>query len=243
MDRFDARSPEELDRELRANDVRVPGRTQGRTTAHTETWVACRFLATIAGTDLLQFPVRVEPGDRPDLVLSGPEEKIGIELTEAISTDQAKVDAMVEREGEAGFRSIPRYRVSDPARSQSEIRALALGQSQILPRMGESVERDWVEAMLYIVARKAAVFFKPGFAQHPANWLLVYDNWQLYDNWQPIAGLHESLAAARLNEELSGSGWRYPFCKVFVQKPRRIWQFCDGSRPIGHWIPETWLDR
>ena len=100
---------------------------------------------------LLQFPVRVEPGDRPDLVLSGPAGLIGIELTEAISTDQAKVDAMV-----SDFRPIPHYRISDPARSQSEIRTLARGQSQILPRMGDSVERDWVEAMLHIVARKAA---------------------------------------------------------------------------------------
>ena len=160
MDCFDARPPAELDRELRANDARVPGRTQGRTTAHTETWVACRFLATIAGTDLLQFPVRVEPGDRPDLLLSGSAEQIGIELTEAISTDQAKVDVMVEREGGPDFRPIPRYRVFDPARSQSEIRALARGESQVLPRMGDSVERDWVEAMLHIVARKAAVFFR-----------------------------------------------------------------------------------
>ena len=235
MDCFDARSPEELDRELRANDVRVPGRTQGRTTAHTETWVACRFLATAAGTDLLQFPVRVEPGDRPDLVLSGPTGLIGIEFTEAISTDQARVDAIVERDGKSNFRLIPRYRVSDLRRSRSEIRALARGQSQILPRMGDSVERDWVEAMLYIVERKAIVFFKPGFARHPANWLLIYDN------WQPVSGLDEELAVARLDRKLSGSSWRYPYCKVFVQRPRVIWQFCDGSRPIGHGIPVSWI--
>ena len=237
MDCFDARSPEELDRELRANDVRVPGRTQGRTTTHTETWVACRFLATIAGTDLLQFPVRVEPGDRPDLVLCGPAGMIGIELTEAISTNQARVDAMVEREGKSDFRPIPRYRTSDPTRSQAEIRALARGESQILPRMGDSVERDWVEAMLQIVARKAVAFFKPGFSHHQANWLLIYDN------WQPVAGLNEQLAAARLDQKLSGSGWCYPFCMVFVQRPRMIWQLSHDSCPIGHCIPESWLDR
>ena len=163
------------------------------------------FSATIAGTDLLQFPVRVEPGDRPDLVLFGPAEQIGIELTEAISTDQAKVDAMVEREGGGDFRPIRRYRVSDSARSRSEIQALARGESQIFPRMGDSVERDWVEAMLRIVARKAVAFFKPGFAQHPTNWLLVFDN------WQPVAGLDEHLATARLDRKLSGSDLELSF--------------------------------
>ena len=237
MDPFDVRSPEDLDRKLRANDVCVPHRTQGRTTGHAETWVACRFLATIAGTDLLHFPVRVEPGDRPDLVLFQPTGRIGIELTEAISTDQAKVDAMVEREGAPDFRFIPRYRVSDPPRSQSEIQGFARGESQILPRMGDSVERDWVEAMLHIVARKSVVFFKPGFAQHPTNWLLVYDN------WQPVAGLDEQLATARLDRKLWGSGWNFPFQKIFVQRPRTIWQFSDGSAPFGHCIPESWLDR
>ena len=235
MDCFDARSLEEPDRELRANDVRVPGRTQGPTTAHSETWVACRFLATVAGTDLLQFPVRVEPGDRPDLVLSGPAETIGIELTEAISTNQARVDAMVEREGNSDPRPIPRYRICDPNRPQSEIRALALGQSRVFPRMGDSVERDWVEAMLHIVARKSAAFSKPGFAQHPSNWLLIYDN------WRPVAGLDEELATVWLDRKLTGSGWRYPFCKLFVQRPCLIWQFRDGSPHIEHGIPESWL--
>ena len=237
MDPFDVTSPEDLDRKLRANDVRVPHRTQGRTTGHAETWVACRFLATIAGTDLLHFPVRVEPGDRPDLVLSQPTGRIGIELTEAISTDQAKVDAMVEREGASDFRPIPRYRVSDPHRSQAEIRALARGEARILPRMGDAVERDWVEAMLQIVARKAAVFLKPGFVRHPTSWLLVYDN------WQPVSSLDEQVATDRLSGKLSGSDWSYPFSKVFVQRPRVVWEFSDGSPPIGHWIPEAWLAR
>ena len=165
MDPFDAISPADLHRKLRANDIRVPRRT----TSHTETWVTCRFLATIAGTDLLHFPLRVEPGDRPDLVFSLPTGRIGIELTEAISTDQARVDAMIEREGPSDFRFLPRYRVSDAPRSQAEIRALAQGQARILPRMGDSVEDDWVEAMEHIVGRKATTFHKPGFTEHPTN--------------------------------------------------------------------------
>ena len=175
MEPFEATSATDLHRKLRANDIRVPPRGQGRTTNHTETWVTCRFLATIAGTDQLHFPLRVEPGDRPDLVLSLPTGRIGIELIEAVSTDQARVDAMVERDDSSGLRHIPRYRISDPPQSQAEIRALARGEARTLPRMGDSVERDWVDAMLHIIQGKRAAFLKPGFAEYPTNWLLVYE--------------------------------------------------------------------
>lgn len=235
MDTFEASSPADLDSKVRANDVRVPGRMQGRTTEKRETWIACRFLATVARSDLLQFPVRVEHGDRPDLVLSRPNGRIGVEIVEAISTDQAKVDAIVERDGSSGFRPLPRYRASDRPRSRAEIRALARGEFQMLPRMGDSVERDWAEAVLYVVARKAVSFHKPGFARHPTNWLLVYDN------WQPLSALNEELAAERLNGELSGGRQSHPFGKVFVQRPRVILAFGDGLPPVRYRIPESWL--
>ena len=237
MDPFDAVSPAHVHRKLRANDFRMPRRTQGRSTSHTETWVTCRFLATIADTDLLQFPLRVEPGDRPDLVLSLPTGRIGIELTEAISTDQARVDAMIEREGPSDFRFLPRYRVSDPPRSQAEIGALARGETRTPPLMGESVEDDWVEAMEHIVGRKATTFHKPGFAEYLTNWLLVYDN------WQPVSALRDGVATERLNRKLFGSDGSNPFHKVFIQRPRTVWEFNGGAIAIEHRIPGAWLAR
>ena len=237
MEPFDAVSPVDLHRKLRANDIGVPPRTQGRTTSHTETWVTCRFLATIAGTDLLRFSLRVEPGDRPDLVLSLPTGRIGIELTEAISTDQARVDAMIEREGPSDFRFLPRYRVSDPPRSQAEIRALARGEARTLPLMGESVEDDWVEAMEHIVRGKANTFHKPGFTEHPTNWLLVYDN------WQPVSALRDEIATKRLNHKLFASDWSDPCHKVFIQRPRTVWEFNGGAIAIEHRIRGVWLAR
>lgn len=236
MDSIDARSPVELDRELHAKDVRVPGRTQGRQTKDVETWVACRFLSTISRTGLLRFPLRVEHADRPDFVLSGSDWRIGIELTEAISTDQARVQAEMERNRNCEFRSVPHYRNSDQIRSSDEIRALAQGRSPALPRMGDTVERNWVEAMSEIVAGKASKFFNSGFANHPVNWLLVYDN------WQPVALLDEEAATTQLHRELSHGGWNCPFSKVFIQRPRTIWEFAPGSRPVEHKIPECWLD-
>ena len=237
MEPFEATSATDLHRKLRANDIRVPPRGQGRTTNHTETWVTCRFLATIAGTDQLHFPLRVEPGDRPDLVLSLPTGRIGIELIEAVSTDQARVDAMVERDDSSGLRHIPRYRISDPPQSQAEIRALARGEARTLPRMGDSVERDWVDAMLHIIEGKRAAFLKPGFAEYPTNWLLVYDN------WQPVSALEEEVATERLNRELSKRDWSNPFQKIFVLRPRTVWEVNGGPGAIEHRIPGPWLPR
>ena len=82
MDPFDAASLSELHDNLRARDVRVPRRTEGRTTELSETWIACRFLATAGGEGLLEFPLRVERGERPDLVVTMPSGSIGIEITE-----------------------------------------------------------------------------------------------------------------------------------------------------------------
>ena len=43
--------------------------------------------------NLLQFPLRVEHEDRPDLVLTMPPGQTGIEIIEAVHCDKAKVDA------------------------------------------------------------------------------------------------------------------------------------------------------
>lgn len=107
MNSFDAASSDELCHRLRANDVPIPWRTRGRTTAHTETWVTCRFLAALAGADLLCFPLNVKPGDRPDLVLTMPSARTGVEITEAVPEDKARVDAYSEHEGIDDFRFIP----------------------------------------------------------------------------------------------------------------------------------------
>ena len=232
MNPFDAASPDELCEKLRQRDVRVPGRTRGRTTGHSEIWVTCRFLATIAASDLLRYPMRVEPGDRPDLVLSLPSGRMGIEISEAISEDQARVDALSELEDATEFRPVPCYRPGEPRRSLDEIKALALGRKRVLPRMGDSVERDWVDAMLHVAERKAGRFTRPGFATHDENWLL------LYDNWEPE--VDEPVATPRLHRQLFTRDWTNPFDKVFILRPRNLWQFSKGADFVKHVIPHAW---
>ena len=167
MDPFNAASLSELHDNLRARDVRVPRRTEGRTTEQSETWMTCRFLATAGGEGLLEFPLCVEPGERPDRVVTMPSGRVGIEITEAVPEDEARVTAYSENKGIDHNPFIPPYRASDSRRSRADIEKIAKGRVQNLPRMGDSDERDWVEAMLHIVARKAESFAKPGVQEAP----------------------------------------------------------------------------
>ena len=235
MDPFDAASLSELHDNLRARDVRVPGRTEGRTTELSETWIACRFLATAGGEGLLGFPLRVEPGERPDLVVTVPWGRVGIEITEAVPEDGARVAAYSEHKGIDEFRFIPRYRVNDPRRSRAEVEEIAKGKVRNLPRMGDSVERDWVEAMLHFVARKAESFAKPGFKEHPSNWLLVYDN------WTGTAGLDEQVAMERLDQHMFAHAPKNPFDRIFVLRPRAILECAPRADVVRHPIPDDWL--
>ena len=130
MDRmkpFDADSPAELCDKLRANDVRVPPRGQGRTTEACEIWVACRFLAALSETSLLDYPLRVEHGDRPDLVLSLPSGCTGIEIAEAVPETEAGVEALSQPEHPGRRRRICLWR---PASSHRDGRTASRGSNQ-----------------------------------------------------------------------------------------------------------------
>ena len=234
MDPFDAASLSELHDNLRARDVGVPGRTEGRTTELSETWIACRFLATAGGEGLLEFPLCLEPGERPDLVVTMPSGSM-IEITEAVPTDGAKVDAYSEHKEIDECRFIPRYRVGDAPRSRAEIEKIARGRVRNLPRMGGADVDDWVEAMLHIVARKSRSFAKPGFKEHPGNWLLVYDN------WTGTAGIDEEMAMERLDQHMFAQASKNPFSRIFVLRSRSVLEFAPRADVVRHPIPDDWL--
>ena len=238
MNNLDAASPIELCDQLRANDVPIPARTEGRTSWHVETRITCRFLATICRTDLLEFPLRVVPGDRPDLVLTMPSGQTGIEITEVVPRDKAKVDAYSRHKRIDGFSFIPRYRITDPPRSRANIEKIARtrGQTRNFPQMGDSIEDERVEVIHHFVSRKSESFTKPGFATYPNNWLLIWDNWG--------AGLKErSVPMKRLAQQISEHDPRVPFDRVFVLRPLNIWEFrVNSAVVVKHTIPEAWRE-
>ena len=236
MDAFDATSLSELRDNLRARDVRVPVRTKRRTGAlnEREVWVACRFLATAGDKRLLEYPLRVEPRDRPDLVVTMPSGRIGVEITEAVHNDERRVVDYSEEMGLDDFRVVPPYCVDDPPRSRADIETIAKGEGPSLPRMGDSIERNWDEAILHRIAKKVETFTKPGFAKHPRNWLLVHDNWS-------PAIADEQMAMKRLDQHIFRRGPKNPFSKVFVLLSGSLLVFAPCAAAVRHPTPDEWV--
>ena len=238
MPPFEVASSSALAAILRANDVRVsrPGHGRGRDRKQrSERRIACRFLAAMSGAGRPEFPLRVEMGERPDLVLTTPSGRVRIEITEAVPRDRVRVDARSEDEGIKGLRYIPPYRVSDSPRSQSEIGKIARGQIRPRPQMENLVVRNWVEAVLDRVERKVENFWKQDFRKYPDNWLLIYDN------WSPAPQPDNDVAVECLGRRLADLSGRNPFCRVFVQEERHVREFSRDAGILKHPIPEDWI--
>ncbi len=100
MQSFHAPSVHDLLRIL--GEVPIPERPpprEKRKTEYTEKWVIRYFFEAIAETGLLEYPLCVEHRDKPDVVLSSRIGKTGIEITEAVPKDRAKVEAWLGNTG------------------------------------------------------------------------------------------------------------------------------------------------
>ncbi len=237
-----AKAPCELRAKLRDINPQVPRRTEGRRTEDCETWVSCHFLTAISKTDLLGYPLCIMSRDKPDLTLSSPSERTGIELTEAVSSNQARVDAYSEHNDieeliHVPLYPAPLYPAGEEKFSQQRIENIARNQDprQLYPLMGDRIERNWVKVMLYFARKKVEKFTKPGFEKYDRNWLLIYDN------WTPLADLdYYPDAITALDEQLFNCDWKNPFDRVFILRSRHVLEFPCGDGAVKHAALDLW---
>jgi|SRR5690606_33825027 hypothetical protein len=225
-----AKSADELRRAVSRIDISVAPRGEGRTTEQRERWSICRFLAAIAESDWLQYPVKLGKRERPDYLLTEKSLTTGIEITEAVPPDWARVDV---RRKEVGDHMVllQRFHPGEPRRSSVEIDRIARGRAGSDGWAGDSPEREWAAAMLHAFTRKIEVAGKPGFQLFDRNWVLIYDNW-------PLPGVEDPKAATYLMQQLQAKPLS-PFDAFFVECEKEIWYFsADGYG--SHPIPELW---
>jgi hypothetical protein len=193
---------------LQACNVVVPKRADGRTKDDVERYSITRLLGTLPWSPA-DFPLRLFKRERPDFALDSNDRTIGIELVETL-TPNAGHEAFLRSNGHGPEAYFPRPMVlREKQKSGRQLVKQIEADEMSEGWYGDSVERSWVEAMLYFIRAKIDVARKPGFQLFERNWLLMYDNWH-------APALNRELAVLRLRQALDLDPPWTTFERVFI---------------------------
>jgi hypothetical protein len=227
MDDIYACSKDELGVALRAIDIAVPPRTEGRTTEDCERWSICRLLSTLINGSVLSFPLRVTKREKPDFQVCLGQKAWGIEVTEAIPTDDAKANALAEKENPNALIDISLFKFGE-AKSLDEIRQI-INQAKLTGDgwAGDAAERELAEAIRCIVESKTKKLRAPTFDKYPQNILVIYDN-------MPLPHLDHDTIAVHCADQLEDY-WseQLVFDVIYVESRDTIFQITsNGARKL-----------
>lgn len=77
--------------------IKVPARSNGRKTLHTELYTFRNFLYQIRQNSVMSFPIELYYQDKPDFMIESGELCIGIEITESIPEQLARAQSLLEK--------------------------------------------------------------------------------------------------------------------------------------------------
>lgn len=218
-------------------DISVSGWTT-RTTEQVERWSICRFLATYAYTPVVAYPLDLSKRERPDFLLRMTHREVGIEITSALPTDWARIQAEAERyddEGESDGKNLifaPRILPDDTSMAKERVENIARGKELGSGWAGSEPEYDWAVHLVQAFLRKRDVLLKPEFDKFERNWLIIYAN-------LPFNAVKQPNAASRFFRALGELQFRDTFDRLFVEAPRFFWSF-DSSGFASQEIPDLW---
>ncbi|NQV17677.1 MAG: hypothetical protein HQ534_03955 [Armatimonadetes bacterium] len=213
-----ADSEDQLFSILKLIEVKMPARTKGRKTEHTEIWSICHMLSTYSENNFLQYPIALENRDKPDFQLQLNTNDIGIEFTEAIPEQYAWALVLRDKYFPNSNITPSLFRWGSPKRSRKEIlRILKASKNKLIgpPLVGDSVEMEWSVGMWDCIVSKLDKLNKKRFKKYYSNWLLIYDN-------LPSTLLNFSKASDYLNEKLihywdGFPGYEYTFDHILIE--------------------------
>ena len=176
-----ANSESELKSVLRSIDISVPRRSEGRTKEHTERYAIAHMLSALLGKGQLSYPLDLIQRERPDFLLKANGVEIGIEHSEAVPQNEAHKTVLRDKVDGPEVHFISHHQPGESKRPAKELIEEIQSNHSGTGWAGDSVEREWSEAMLHFVKGKNETLAKEGFEKFKQNWLLIYDNWSLPD--------------------------------------------------------------
>lgn len=162
--------------QIQANPASVSPRGQIRTILETEPWIVQRIISALASTDLLEYPLELEPSNRPDLILGMPSGQVGVEITEIVPPVYAQAtairnqyypEALIDRSLFGWGATFTAQQIHEHFRSNPD-HLTGPGWA------GEGVESEWARATESSVARKLERLNVCGFTVFQRNWLAAY---------------------------------------------------------------------
>ena len=163
---------------LKKQDISIPDRVGhgNKRRIAAERIVTFRFLATLAQTDCLFYPLELVHNDKPDFWLHYDAYEVGIECSEAVSQEWSETDALLEREGRHVMLSENNFRIGTPKRTAVERREICNSRPSG-PGWGDNgMEREWAIGINRCIIAKVDAFRNPDFQKYHENWLLIWSN-------------------------------------------------------------------
>ncbi len=152
-------------------DISVPPPSEQRN-RQKEQWAVCRLVSTLAGNDLLTYPLSllVKSGNEsPDAVLSVPSAMIGLELTttpEREFLDALKKANQKHPEGFLIETSTRGARFGSPDDETWKF--------ELPPSEGDEPAKVWADLVAQACSKKLRKLSQPSFQIHDKNWLSIY---------------------------------------------------------------------
>jgi hypothetical protein len=227
-----ANNETELESLLKSIDIFVPRRSEGRTKEHTERYAIAHMLSALLGKAHLSYPLELIQRERPDFLLKSNGLEIGIEHTEAVPQNEAHETVLRDKVGGPEMYFISRHQPGESKKSAKELIKEIQANHSGPGWEGDSVEREWSDAMLHFVKGKIEILSKAGFEKFKHNWLLMYDNWSL-------PALDREKAAQFLLSKLTESNCLGIFGSVFIITGDRICEFSNAGM-VQHEINNLW---
>lgn len=193
--------------------VKMPGRSEGRQTHHTEKWSICYLLSTLSEENLLSFPLSLKHTDKPDFTLSMSNKAIGVEVTESIPTDYAKCCFMAEKINPNAEIDMSLFKWGQKPKTTDELRQI-INQTKLTGDgwEGDRPEIEWAHFINDATLAKLKKLKRAGYADLSEYWLSIYDN-------LPLPYVHAQQATEILISNFS-KNWigEKTFSQIYIER-------------------------
>lgn len=223
-----AKNPSELRAKLAATPISVVRRPDRRTHASRERHSTFRALATLAESQLLAYPLTIEFRNAPDVALHMATGSVGVECIDAIAEEWAEILDLRAREYPSEVIFLPRLQPGVRSLEAEDIPAYASGVKAGPPWIGDEVEIDWSQAILYFANKKLEKLRAGAYPNYSNNWLLIHDEWVMH----PIATDEQCLAASLLAAASAPLFCGPCFSTIFVEGSKWLTRLSKESMEV-----------